>query len=490
MSTPALAGLLPWVFARLLLHAASLAVPAQRRQDWRKEWDGELWQVRNTAASGSAYVQFAWGALPDAVCLHREFPEEKRGLPASRCLLVLFVVALVSVGTALCLPSVRSEFRQASWHTPADLLVLFPSSGPNEATAAVTPERYRVWADRADFLQTIDYYQVERRTVLVNGKPVSLWIAHGTKGMRPIVAGATEKRAGAAFQIPATPASSELILTRQAWRQVFGSDASTRASTDERLVTVDGHAAVILGVANVEDSGLPGAYQAWLFDGEPMRAGVPGFVIGRFAADATTNWYFGFGHCSIRETRDLEASMLLFPVAERKVDPWWAWGIGLALSLLALPATTPLGFGEHVRSSVQTPLRFAFRRWAFLLLKCVLWWTIAAGLALIGGALFSSANWRLAVDARVFVTFLVALLGLRWSIRDQRRRCPACLKPLTHPAQVGDVSKNFLSWSGTELVCDSGHGLMHVPAHATSWFHTQRWLALDASWQFLFAQKP
>jgi len=32
-----------------------------------------------------------------------------------------------------------------------------------------------------------------------------------------------------------------------------------------------------------------------------------------------------------------------------------------------------------------------------------------------------------------------------------------------------------------------GHTLLHVPAQPTSWFSDQRWLYLDSSWQFLFA---
>jgi hypothetical protein len=45
----------------------------------------------------------------------------------------------------------------------------------------------------------------------------------------------------------------------------------------------------------------------------------------------------------------------------------------------------------------------------------------------------------------------------------------------------------FLAWNGTELMCASGHTLLHVPGLPTSWFETQRWLYLDTSWEFLFA---
>jgi hypothetical protein len=84
--------------------------------------------------------------------------------------------------------------------------------------------------------------------------------------------------------------------------------------------------------------------------------------------------------------------------------------------------------------------------------------------------------------------FSICLFGLRWALRDQRERCPVCLGKLTHPARVGQPSRNFLSWNGTELICVGGHGLLHVPEIPTSWFSTQRWMYLDPSWEILFPE--
>jgi hypothetical protein len=58
---------------------------------------------------------------------------------------------------------------------------------------------------------------------------------------------------------------------------------------------------------------------------------------------------------------------------------------------------------------------------------------------------------------------------------------------VTNPASVGLASRTFLGWNGTEMICMDGHTLLHVPAMPTSWFSDQRWLYLDSSWQFLFA---
>jgi hypothetical protein len=84
-------------------------------------------------------------------------------------------------------------------------------------------------------------------------------------------------------------------------------------------------------------------------------------------------------------------------------------------------------------------------------------------------------------------SFAVCLFAMRWALLDQRQRCPVCLRRVTHPAQVGLVSRTFLSWNGTELICAGGHTLLHIPGLPTSWFSTPRWLYLDTTWDFLFA---
>lgn len=82
--------------------------------------------------------------------------------------------------------------------------------------------------------------------------------------------------------------------------------------------------------------------------------------------------------------------------------------------------------------------------------------------------------------------FAMCLFGLSWVLKDQRQRCPVCMQRVTHPAQVGQASRTFLDWNGTEMMCVGGHTLLHVPSLPASWFGTQRWLYLDTSWGFLF----
>jgi len=71
---------------------------------------------------------------------------------------------------------------------------------------------------------------------------------------------------------------------------------------------------------------------------------------------------------------------------------------------------------------------------------------------------------------------LMALIGLRWSSLDGDGRCKQCLRSLAAPSRVGRPSHNFLEWSGTELVCRHGHGMLTVPELETSWCRSSAWV--------------
>ncbi len=76
---------------------------------------------------------------------------------------------------------------------------------------------------------------------------------------------------------------------------------------------------------------------------------------------------------------------------------------------------------------------------------------------------------------------VLALLGLRWSFGDSDLRCKQCLRALASPVRVGPPSRNFLDTNGTELVCESGHGLLSIPELETSWRSSSCWVAPKSS---------
>jgi len=215
------------------------------------------------------------------------------------------------------------------------------------------------------------------------------------------------------------------------------------------------------------------------------------FVIGQIAASAqgprtSGSWYFTVPRDESPDER--EDAFDCTPVNSQAQLPFITFLFTLMLACLALPATTPLPLGDYPATDRLVFREMRWRRWIFLLTKIglatVTVYCVSASLAFADPAINP--------DSSEYIQFATAFLGLlfsfRWALRDQRRRCPVCLRVLTNPARVGQPSRNFLAWHGTEFICGKGHGLLHIPEMATSWFSTQRWLYLDPSWMGLFPE--
>lgn len=84
------------------------------------------------------------------------------------------------------------------------------------------------------------------------------------------------------------------------------------------------------------------------------------------------------------------------------------------------------------------------------------------------------------------MAFVFYIAAFRWSIRDQRHRCPICLRRLTHPVLIGNCSSTLLHWYGAEFACPKGHGLLHEPEPIASSYSSRQWVTLDATWRELF----
>jgi hypothetical protein len=279
-----------------------------------------------------------------------------------------------------------------------------------------------------------------------------------------------------------------LVLRESVWRRDFGRDANVIG----RAVEVDGRRAVVAGVVSDDSWRLPGRADAWLLEDErslsAIAPGSLGYVVGHVGRS-------GYG----TETRQGQWHMLVpreggydgfdcVTLAEMSRQPFSIFLFALMLACLALPATTPLPLGDYAETSESLFWLTRRRRWSFLSVKVLLILPIVYCGAL--SLAYSRASFDPVTSqyVQIFFSFTGCLFSFRWALRDQRQRCPVCLRLLTNPARVGQPSRNFLAWNGTELMCNQGHGLMHVPEIATSWFSTQRWLYLDPSWNGLFRE--
>jgi hypothetical protein len=175
-----------------------------------------------------------------------------------------------------------------------------------------------------------------------------------------------------------------------------------------------------------------------------------------------------------------------------------SFALQVLMALIVLPVTTTLSLGDYsVGKSADLPkMVWCFKTFLFAKVSLVMAVAYAGGLGLTrlaewftmfeGWPSIYRWIWDSPVPVQSLATIIISLVGLRWALRDQRRRCPVCLRLLSNPASVGHPSQIFLAWGGTESICRMGHGLLHVPEISTSWFQTQRWRSLDSSWRQLF----
>ncbi len=130
------------------------------------------------------------------------------------------------------------------------------------------------------------------------------------------------------------------------------------------------------------------------------------------------------------------------------------------------------------------------RWWAFFVTKSVLllvsacllaWGSIHAVAAYLVGSVFPMAD-----GLALWLFLILSIVPLSWSIRDQQKRCRVCLQRLGIPIRIGAPGNILFNWSGTEMVCPSGHGVLYLPDSEAKWLEADRWNNLDDSWAGLF----
>lgn len=143
--------------------------------------------------------------------------------------------------------------------------------------------------------------------------------------------------------------------------------------------------------------------------------------------------------------------------------------VSLAASAGYMETTTLLHRGASNVSLVRRPLFFAAKTMLLLLFTFLLSTDLLQPLHA-----YSPITAELLQN---LAFLLMALIGLRWSSQDSDGRCKQCLRSLAAPSRVGRPSHNFLEWSGTELVCRHGHGMLTIPELETSWCRSSAWIA-------------
>jgi hypothetical protein len=486
-------------FDQCLLRAASLVVPARRRAEWRREWQSELWHVRRTCAPGGCIswaaeqqvMSFCLGAFQDALCLRSQgmqmrLPRPTKQGTAVQCFFALVGVLFACYAMALLLPGVRAERDLMVGQVNPGLVMIQNAGYSDGLSPSIRPKQYRTWKGRKQqYFDGFAFYRVESDSVIQDSASASSnasgWgVAHASANLfvllgLPLRYADSDRDAGDSLP--------SLILSEAMWTREFAANPHVTGS----VVRVGNRTARIAGVAPNGFWKLPGKVDAWLLEPEPESAAGAGYVVAHLTPAGEAEMWTQCVHITAYGPDDSEDDLLGVSIEDYRPGPWSIYLFALLLALLALPAITSVSLGESSVSPQRTSWSRRLNRWSFLCVKVALLLPIVYFASLDMAYAFTTPYSNASAYIQLAATFGMCLFGLRWVLRDQRQRCPVCLRLVEHPAQVGQASRTFLAWNGTELMCMDGHTLLHVPGIPTSWFGAQRWLYLDTSWDFLFA---
>ena len=486
-----------------ILKSASAIVPAEERLEWQRAWQGELWHVHRALVCDEGIdwrgefevARFCLGAFQDALSFHREsignalqFRRVRVRGSAAKCILTLAALALACACLSWTLPGARWTLQAAPFRDAGNLMLVGSSSYSASSAAAVRADQFRAWKSLDQHLFT-DFAFYEPTSKLVHLAPRQsprLEIARSSPNLLDLLGLHLRLAAMQGLQGAGLP---HLVLSERAWKIYCGRDEHVLG----RIVRVGTRNAVLAGVIEDAPWSLPGRVDAWLLEPDADAAAVPdatrGFVIARLTQFASSARLGEEWTVSIPRRDGAMDSFRCVSVAAQLRLPGTIFLFTVVLALLALPATTPLALGEYPIRRHRLSVTTRLNRWLFLACKIALILPIiglgSLDLAYASGSL--PPVWSQYIQ--LICSFSGCLFALRWVLKDQRKRCPVCLGQLTNPAEVGQKSRNFLAWYGTELICSEGHGLLHVPELPTSWFATQRWLYLDPSWEVLFSDR-
>jgi hypothetical protein len=434
---------------------------------------------------------FCLGAFQDAAYLSTESRAPRVPLATAKgspmqCIRLLMALICLSFGAAFLLPNARDQLYPDLHRNSHGLIVIQNVPTDLGTVYPLSVAQYMTWKERRQRLfQEFAFYRIVPETVSdLSGTKKAVRVTFASANLFQLL--------GLSIQTDSTTGKMpdgvpRIILSERLWRRVFRGDPDIFG----RVLQLRSGKTVVAGIASVEANDLPGEGEAWIETQDKyFHPSDTGYVIGRLTQSISdSNWESRSVIMSAPKPDGSMANFNCAPLSSRPQGTWQVFLFAVFLACLALPATTSLPLGEYRVSSHKPTWPTRVRRWAFLACKLALLLPIVYLVSIDLAYLRISTNSDMPIYIELISAFSFCLFGLRWMLRDQRERCPVCLGKLTHPARVGEPSRSFLAWNGTELICVGGHGLLHVPEITTSWFGEQRWLYLDPSWRVLFAEE-
>jgi hypothetical protein len=502
MSTRSLKSLLWWSTA--IVRLSSWIVPRPKRSAWREEQKRKVWHWchflaesgRLTQSSEMELLRYCWGLFSEALWLrfHREeasrLAREVPLKPAFTLAICFALFAVTLVGHPYRL--FTNLYRSAPYADRDRLLTV----AVDENFVWMSPEELRDSAEG-----------VKRSTREFTDFAAYAWRpsnVRGPGGLEHIRSARVSPGSFTLLGIP--PALGQTfdsatcvdctVISDTLWESQFRRDPKVLG----RQIALNSHTLTVIGV-------MPPSFR---FPDREIAAFIP------FATDARQLPRFEWPALVVHLAPDVKLAAaerrlpkLLSPNSDVRGQPHlevrslrereWRT-IATCLGVIAFSLLLLFAFHwkkwrlMHATRPLGRPWE-SLRWYGFFSLKSGA--LLAAGLggslelvqALIGRT--SAATPHLfAGPAALWVFLLVATVTMRWSIGDQLRRCRTCLRTLKTEVDLAHGARSILEQTGAELLCDRGHGVLHIPVNETGSVDQERWAYLDESWIGLLGSEP
>ena len=483
---------------QVMIGLAAFLVPPDMRADWKREWMAKVWHqwrffIGIGAWNGPELIRLLRDcarAVPDAFSQYRSYPEaNKRWRESVRSPWTTLAVLLAGVVLIGCMTSgfsaTRLLFTGASKEESQQVFVWMHSllgARDKGLPSDVVP----AWAQNSKLLEAVAPFNIDRRHLS----------SSALGGLSPLVID-TEPSIFSVLQV--RPSLGELPNAR-------GSDSRSLVIDYPTWKAAAGnHRKVIGSFMKLGSEWFP--VVAVLPKHFYFLSRQPVALLIHQSMSSKRVMVVARAKPNIIKTRlyhelvkIAEESCYYFLAGQLRVEylshAIWApvqfFGIAVLVAVLMAVCVCRVRF-RNVRRSWTAAYRVAT-------VRKLGYFSVKAGLALLL-VLLAGLEWSRPQTSILFASkdaasglflvwfFIVGAMGvLFWSIADQRARCKECLRLLCSPVRIGCPGCLLLNWSGTELLCSEGHGVLHVPELASSWdIESEQWITLDESWRDLFA---
>ncbi len=493
---------------RMIVWLASWLVPRANRVQWRSEQDRKFWHWCHFLAQSGQLTPYnrlqiarhCWATFPDAFWQRfdrQQFPSKSRRFLGSPLTLLagltLLIAGLILVSGII--PAAQTAFSAPVPHPNETVVISLDGSGINGNFSRT----------RSDTL--LDLTSIWSRSQLQDGLTPFSWgpgnlllqrrdLAVATARVGPEFFSTLDVKAalGRTFTSNDVQSCSDcVLLSYPVWQREYHGDPHIVGEQ----ISLNGTPRTVIGVLPADFRLISSGIAVWglidpamLFTNFQRRVGA----VARLHGDATPT----------RLQSDLadrtESGGYIHPSSKLQVitvasqmrrNLWYAvWFVLLAVGCAVLVVV----LRRAANGFVDLPEGFRDRTlWlGFFAAKSALL------LAVAGLAAWSAVHWIAAwiasstyptVDEYSIWLFLpLAIAALSWSVRDQQRRCRTCLRRLELPVEIGRPGSVLLNWSGTEMVCSDGHGVLYLADSPANSLDHDHWSKLDQSWESLFRE--